>query len=103
MSKPDENLPDPLESDTEITAEQVGGLMEYMEENMSSVHSHDLSRLFSFILFHYQINEAEAMAILMNAISIHMHYCKTEDQDQEENEVVIDDHDCSGQEEKTIH
>ena len=54
MPEPNVKVSDPLDSDTEITQEEVKGLMDYMEKHMSRIHSHDLSRLFSFILFHYQ-------------------------------------------------
>ena len=99
MPEPDVKVSDPLDSDPEITQEEVSGLMEYMEKHMSRIHSHDLSRLFSFILFHYQINSVEAMEILMNATRIHMYYSEAEDED----EVTIDEHDCSRQEEDTVH
>jgi len=90
-------IPNLLDSSLEVTQEQVTGLMEYMEKNMNSIYSHDLAHLFSYILFHYQINSTEAMEILMNSIKIHIHYSETE----QENEEICDD--CAEQEEKTVH
>jgi len=88
-------IPNLLDSSLEVTKEQVTGLMEYMEKNMNSIYSHDLAYLFSYILFHYQINSTEAMEILMNATKIHIHYS------EEEDEGICDD--GAEQEEKTVH
>jgi len=81
---------------TSVTGEQVEGLMEYMEKNMSSIYAVDLSRLFAFILLHYRIDMMAGIEILMDAMKLHTDYKKEENEEEE----LCDD--CA-EEEDPIH